>query len=191
MACSGKNHLTQLLMGQGIGSLLVSTTTRAPRDGEVDGVDYYFVDKATFTGMIKSGQLIEHVQIDQEFYGVSYQALAADLGPYPIAIVDPIGHKALMQHLDEQQKSYTSVFLGCPLQLQLSRLKERFYKQENPDIETFRKRMDSIDKERSFWDSFVDYHLSFGVFDKKNQNFVVSAIAGRLKFQATERVKVG
>ena len=37
----------------------VSATTRSPRDGEVDGVHYYFVTKETFEDMIQKGEFLE------------------------------------------------------------------------------------------------------------------------------------
>ena len=40
----------------------VSATTRAPRKGEVDGVNYHFVDRERFEQMIKDGELLEYVE---------------------------------------------------------------------------------------------------------------------------------
>ena len=44
-------------------SLSVSVTTRAPRPGEVDGVDYFFVDEDAFDRMIEAGELLEWAEI--------------------------------------------------------------------------------------------------------------------------------
>ena len=44
-------------------SLSVSVTTRAPRPGEVDGVDYFFVDEDAFDRMIRDGELLEWAEI--------------------------------------------------------------------------------------------------------------------------------
>jgi guanylate kinase len=44
-------------------SLSVSVTTRAPRPGEVDGVDYFFVDDDAFDRMIRAGELLESAEI--------------------------------------------------------------------------------------------------------------------------------
>lgn len=50
--------------------LSVSATTRAPRPGEVDGVNYYFVDDAEFDRMIEAGELLEHATVHNAFrYG--------------------------------------------------------------------------------------------------------------------------
>jgi guanylate kinase len=44
-------------------SLSVSVTTRAPRPGEVDGVDYFFIDDDAFDRMIRAGELLEWAEI--------------------------------------------------------------------------------------------------------------------------------
>jgi guanylate kinase len=44
-------------------SLSVSVTTRAPRPGEVDGVDYFFLDDDAFDRMIRAGELLESAEI--------------------------------------------------------------------------------------------------------------------------------
>ena len=41
-------------------SLSVSATTRPPRPGEADGVDYFFVAPERFAGMVENGELLEH-----------------------------------------------------------------------------------------------------------------------------------
>jgi guanylate kinase len=47
----------------------VSATTRAPRKGEVEGRDYYFVDRAFFEKMIENAELLEHAQYVGDYYG--------------------------------------------------------------------------------------------------------------------------
>lgn len=47
----------------------VSATTRSPRTGEVEGVDYYFVNHDRFREMIDKGELLEHAEFVGNFYG--------------------------------------------------------------------------------------------------------------------------
>ena len=49
--------------------LSVSVTTRAPRPGEVDGVQYHFVDQAEFDRMAQAGELLEHATYAGASYG--------------------------------------------------------------------------------------------------------------------------
>jgi guanylate kinase len=47
----------------------VSCTTRAPRAGEVDGVQYYFVDRDRFAELVARGELLEHAEFAGNRYG--------------------------------------------------------------------------------------------------------------------------
>lgn len=55
-------------------SYSISMTTRKPRNGEVDGVNYFFVDRDTFLKAIDDGELLEHAEFVGNMYGtpVSY-----------------------------------------------------------------------------------------------------------------------
>ncbi len=49
--------------------LSISATTRSPREGEVDGVDYYFYTRDRFEGMIAAGELLEWAEFAGNYYG--------------------------------------------------------------------------------------------------------------------------
>jgi guanylate kinase len=51
----------------------VSHTTRAMRPGEENGVNYHFVDKDTFTGMLEQSAFLEHAEVFGNYYGTSSQ----------------------------------------------------------------------------------------------------------------------
>ena len=53
----------------------VSFTTRAPRSGEVDGVNYNFVDRETFEAMIGRGEFLEYAQYVGNYYGTSLKVI--------------------------------------------------------------------------------------------------------------------
>jgi len=58
----------------------VSHTTRAPRPGERDGVDYHFVDGETFLELVKAERFVEHAEYNGRLYGTSHEAIDAPLG---------------------------------------------------------------------------------------------------------------
>jgi len=59
--------------------LSMSYTTRAPRQGERDGVDYRFVDKPTFEQMIGRGEFLEHALVHGNYYGTSKRWIDEEL----------------------------------------------------------------------------------------------------------------
>lgn len=59
--------------------LSVSATTRKPRNGEVHGVNYFFIEKEEFTKMIENGEFLEYAQIYDNFYGTPKAAIMETL----------------------------------------------------------------------------------------------------------------
>ncbi len=51
--------------------LSVSHTTRQPREGEIDGVHYHFVDEATFLEGVEAGRFLEHAEVFGKRYGTA------------------------------------------------------------------------------------------------------------------------
>ncbi|MBO4901458.1 MAG: guanylate kinase [Lachnospiraceae bacterium] len=69
-AGSGKGTICKELMRQHDNyAFSVSATTRDPRPGEVDGVDYFFITKERFLEMIDAGELLEYAQYVSNYYG--------------------------------------------------------------------------------------------------------------------------
>lgn len=67
---AGKTTLSRLLLeaDENI-SMSVSVTTRAPREGEVDGRDYFFKSTEEFGLMRNRGELLEHAKVFDNYYG--------------------------------------------------------------------------------------------------------------------------
>lgn len=67
---AGKDTIiTELLKLSDKFSLSVSVTTRNPRNGEINGRDYYFTDKNKFIKMIKNSEFLEYAEYCDNFYG--------------------------------------------------------------------------------------------------------------------------
>jgi guanylate kinase len=56
-----------------------SYTTRAPREGEKDGVDYFFVSRAKFEEMIAAGEFLEYADVYGNYYGTSRKWIEREL----------------------------------------------------------------------------------------------------------------
>src|SRR3954469_4039022 len=77
---AGKTTLSrQLLDNDKQIQLSVSATTRARRPSEKDGVDYRFVDSATFSSMIERGEFLEHARVFDHYYGTPRAPVEAAL----------------------------------------------------------------------------------------------------------------
>ena len=81
----------------------ISYTTRKPRPGERDGVDYRFVDEATFEGMVADGEFIEHAEVHGKKYGTSTKDLQGLLssGLDVILDIDVQGAEKIRERLRE------------------------------------------------------------------------------------------
>jgi len=77
---AGKTSLVKALVSEDAGiDLSVSHTTRARREGEVDGRDYHFVAEAEFRRMIDAADFIEHARVFGNLYGTSEGAVRDQL----------------------------------------------------------------------------------------------------------------
>jgi guanylate kinase len=77
---AGKTSLIDALMRADPSlKLSISYTTRAPRPGEKDGVDYHFVDEATFLAMRSRGEFLESAEVHGNRYGTSKGVITAAL----------------------------------------------------------------------------------------------------------------
>ncbi len=65
----GKGTIIAPMVRDNIFAMSVSATTRAPRVGEVDGVSYYFLNRAKFEQMIAENQFLEYAQYNGNYYG--------------------------------------------------------------------------------------------------------------------------
>jgi len=73
---AGKSTLIQLLFEEISGlHFSISHTTRPPREGETDGVEYFFVNEPRFRKMIESNQFLEWAHVHGYFYGTSLQMI--------------------------------------------------------------------------------------------------------------------
>ena len=77
---AGKTSLVKALLER-VPDVVVSVshTTREPRPGEQDGVDYHFVSKPDFETMVTAGEFLEHARVFDNFYGTSRLAVAEQL----------------------------------------------------------------------------------------------------------------
>ncbi len=89
----GKSTIRQEVVGRTGAVYSVSATTRSPRVGEVDGRDYYFVDRSTFEQMIADDELLEWADVFGRLYGTPAEPVkqAVERGETVILEIDVQG----------------------------------------------------------------------------------------------------
>ena len=82
---------------------VVTCTTRAPRDGEVDGVSYHFIDRERFEGLRERGELLEANEVHQNWYGTPRDEVRRALaeGRDVILKIDVQGAQQVKERVEE------------------------------------------------------------------------------------------
>lgn len=136
----------------------ITCTTRAPRTGEKDGVDYYFLSAADFLKRVQAGHFLEYATV----YGHSYGTLKAEvlgklrMGKDVLLNIDVQGAAAIRQQaaLDpELQRALVTVFLTPP---SLAELEGRLRKRGTDAEPVIQKRLGTARQEIAQWKHF-DY----------------------------------
>lgn len=117
----------------------ISMTTRAPREGEVDGVNYFFVSKERFNEAIYNDELLEHACFVDNFYGTpkAYVEKMRNEGKNVLLEIETVGAKQVMNHY-EDDKGCVSVFIVPP---SIEELESRIRGRKTESEEVIKKRI--------------------------------------------------
>jgi guanylate kinase len=111
---AGKTTLSRgLLDNDSQIQLSVSCTTRAKRPGEKDGVDYKFLDTASFRGMVDRGEFLEYAQVFGNYYGTPRAPVDAALNAGKDVLFD-IDWQGTQQLRDKVPSDLVTVFILPP-----------------------------------------------------------------------------
>lgn len=99
-AGSGKDTILKkvLAAAPGLFNEIISSTTRPPREGEVEGINYYYLTEKDFQNKVLSGQMLETANFNNWMYGTSYDALSADKPN--IGVFNPTGIYSMLKRND-------------------------------------------------------------------------------------------
>ena len=138
----------------------ISTTTRKPRPGEIDGRDYYFVSEERFREMIQAGDFAEWAEVHSNFYGTSRRVLddMISKGLDVILDIDTQGAKQIKAKYD------TAVFIFI-LPPSLDILEERLRNRKSDHEDEIRKRMQRSREEIGDY-AMYDYIIVNRDFDR-------------------------
>lgn len=120
----------------------VSYTTRAIRSEEVDGHDYFFISKETFSEKINSGDFLEYASHFENYYGTSKKTVDDILskGKHVILVIDTQGAKSLQ----ELEVPAVYVFITPP---SIDELKRRLMKRATELGKDIQTRLDKVSEE--------------------------------------------
>ncbi len=129
----------------------VSATTRAARPNEVDGRDYHFVDEATFKGMVRNREMLEHAHVFGNFYGSPLAPVsdAIEAGNDVLFDIDWQGAQQIQK--SPLATSVLSVFLLPP---SIGELRRRLEGRGQDSNDVVSKRMNRSLDEISHWDGY-------------------------------------
>jgi guanylate kinase len=172
---AGKTSLVSAVLDQ-LSNLEVSVshTTRPPRVGEVDGVNYYFVDKETFVAMVNNGEFFESATVFGNMYGTSRQHIQEQLlkGKDVILEIDWQGARQIRQLMGDCK----SIYIIPP---SIEALRERLTSRAQDNDEVINKRMHEAFSEMSHYAEF-EYLIINDDFDEAKQNLAAIIMSERM-----------
>ena len=144
--------------------LSVTHTTRKPRVGEIDGVNYHFISKTDFQIMINSAEFVEHAEVFGNLYGSSREKIQENLNKN-IDVILEIDWQGARQ-VKANMPNATSIFILPPSKKSLL---ERLKGRGQDDDETIKNRMSDAENQMKHYDEF-DYLVINDIFDDALSN---------------------
>ena len=150
---AGKSTLTRALLKENQDmTMSVSATTRPPRPGEVDGQDYYFTAKPSFSEMIDQGEFLEHAKVFDNYYGTPRGPVEDALGKGNDVIFD-IDWQGAQQLTQAAADDLVKIFVLPP---SMRELEKRLRSRAQDSDAVIAKRMSKSEAEISHWAEY-DY----------------------------------
>ena len=155
----------------------VSATTRAPREGEVDGREYHFRSRDEFEALVAAGQMLEHAEVFGNFYGSPRAPVEVAMteGRDTLFDVDWQGGQQIKN--SALGKDVVSVFILPPSMAELER---RLRARAQDSDEVIRGRMAKSLAEISHWSEY-DYVLVNDDIDRAEADLKTILLAERLR----------
>lgn len=155
----------------------VSATTRARRQGEIDGRDYRFMDEPAFKRMVGQGGMLEHAHVFGNFYG-SPRAPVEDAIQAGCDVLFDIDWQGAQQITNSALAPHVlSIFVLPP---SIAELRRRLVERGQDAAETIAKRMTKSWDEISHWDGY-DYVLINDDLDATAARLQIIVEAERLR----------
>ncbi|QPZ93191.1 guanylate kinase [Thioclava electrotropha] len=153
---AGKSTLAKRLMNwDSTLRFSVSATTRDPRPGESDGVEYFFKSRAEFEKMVDQGDMLEHAEVFGNFYGTPKGPVEAAMGEGRDTLFDVDWQGGQQIRNSSLGKDVVSIFILPP---SIAALEERLRSRAQDSDAVINGRMEKSLAEISHWSEY-DYVL--------------------------------
>jgi len=153
---AGKSTLAKRLMGwDPTLRFSVSATTRLPRPGETDGVEYYFKTRPEFEAMVAAGEMLEHAEVFGNLYGTPKGPVEAAMAVGRDTLFDIDWQGGQQVRRSSLAKDVVSIFILPP---SIADLQSRLQTRAQDSAEVIAGRMDKSRDEISHWAEY-DYVL--------------------------------
>ena len=165
---AGKTTISRELLTRDANlTMSVSVTTRSPRPGEVDGVDYVFIDEAEFHRMAGAGELLEHAEVFGQFYGTPAKPVEDALarGTDILFDIDWQGTQQLKAN-DKTRDDLVSVFILPP---DTEELENRLRTRAQDPEEIVKRRMSKAADEMSHYPEYDYIVVNVDIEDSVSQ----------------------
>ncbi|HMC22528.1 MAG TPA: guanylate kinase [Thermoanaerobaculia bacterium] len=179
----------------------VSHTTRKPRNGEVEGKSYYFVNHERFQEMSARGEFLEWAFVHEQLYGTSKAEVMNRLarGEDVILDIDYQGAKQIAAHQDLQERKLNVFIFPPSLDLLERRLRDRGLNTDKEIDTRLRKAIDEIEASKEFYDYVIINDdlkvatecLKAAIISKKLQTKTALAAIDRMAERFKEEQKNG
>lgn len=133
----GKGTVVQELLKKDKGTVVsVSATTRAPREGEIDGVHYFFISKAEFIKKIENEEMLEFNKYNENYYGTmnDYVQSLLEQGKNVILEIDVNG----AYQVKNKRADVITIFMTAP---SVEEVERRLRKRNSEDEEAIQNRL--------------------------------------------------
>ena len=179
----GKTTVCNRLLASDLGlRRAITCTTRAPRAGEVDGKDYYFLTKDQFESKKAAGEFLEWANVYGNFYGTLKSEIIRRLesGQDVIVSVDVQGVASIAKMAKSDpvlSASFVSLFIALP---SVDALRKRLEGRGSDSPEVIQKRLDTARAEMQTCGGF-DYILLSGSMDEDYERAYAVVLAEKMK----------
>lgn len=190
---SGKSTLESRLESSGF-SKVISTTTRSPREGEVDGVDYYFVSREKFSELVLNDQFAEMLEFagNNNLYGVEVRELERvfALDKPAVVVCEPNGAAQLIDYGKANDVSVFSLFLTNDVRTLVCRFLEReLQRREDVDVEDTSSRLVNLIQTEMNWVDYDFFDAMIENFDEESEVRVVEFVKSHVGAIALNSMK--